>query len=1001
MKLTSTVKHVHKDVPGIPSGHELADAEDVAAAFGTALERAVRRSDRVDVFSEWAEHSVNDIEVSAFVRRAQRVFKDMSVDDIVRSWLVPRAQTLADSGVLYYVQIQIAELGSDLEADTFLKYEAAEYARAVDEAARALSRRAAERRRTHTTELREAPHTDFVATTKSFTLTVPDSVPLSVFFDKYQPSASVPVCVYGGLVKRLSTYTGPVPREMSGALVFVRSALYVYVAATAGSTVASYIVDKNEDEAEAERAVSELLRTVSHEPHVRDFVSVQGLAYFPGYCAEQYTFADFIMNNPTAALYAALGEFSVPSRPTGPVRIHSRETRATGVLSVKRVGENSSDAQYVSHVASPGDVYIRLFVARARSVEEATVFVARVAQLVDLYVREYPRLSKLYRHYIAGYSETAVRPGYTVPAPHDRDPEIFVPNYTRFCPHMPTRVDAVPAGVPAIEFPKASGARYICTDPVYKYPGVRENQLENADTYPYVPCCFKTPQTTKPKYRAYYDDDTEHRTQIRMITTDKVLGEGFFGMLPPAVDTLFRSIDPERLFIRFGVARDLASALDCLNYATGKTHSRTSLVLEANAALCMQDSPGSPVGDLAARAMDTRTYFDITRFYRLCEEAYGVDIYMFNRAGMVAPRSVHGHYAYKRRPRRAVVLYIQEPPGQCELVVSWKVQTNEYVPIHGVPVSETLAAAAQTLFRTWVAGVELFPIPVPEFVVDCTAQYVDTSGKVRGLVILDTFVACDPLPPLNVPWQPRPDASVDPRPVLDKYPRYFAGAGRVRLRPYTTEQVDFNARLARVRLATYVSDVFVYLYSVWRHRTGRAAVAEFVAEQVDRAPDVQYVRPGPDTALVDAVMPGGRFRADSPDLVLRLVYVLRLALARQPDRVRNMHLQKYFDNYYETIDDFRREPGFVVEHVLPAPAAQSCAEIHTRIPLGSDVFVIALGGTLWEARRAAAPGEPAQATVFVYNAADDVVRIPGGARTSLVYQHGGARHWFDLEKYEK
>lgn len=996
MRYSSAVTGKHKEVPDTPSGSDAEDRDRVALAYNTLPERIRIVGPAVDVFDEWSLKDADDIDVSAFVDNMRAIFAEMVLDDIVKGWLADRADRISDA-LGYYVQMQTDALGLDIDVERFLAYDAADYKRSV------LARTGVFRERTVARLERKASlsgsveHTPFRPLMKSFVAAVPDEIPLPVVFDAYTPSPAVPAAVYAGVAKKHPGYSGALPPGAEDRAVFLRvsgnDTATIAVSQSHG-IVAEYFVFDGEDDREVGAVVSGLLGGLAAAPPVAKYTGIQGVVYFLGHIVERYTFADFVMNDSTASSNFALNEFSVPSRDAGPVRIYDKAGGGVGVLSVKRVGEHSADARHLEGKASPGNAYIRLFVAKSASVHDAERFVARVSGLLHLYFSEYKKIHKAYKQYIQNLPEANLHPGFSVPPPLVRDPTIFVANYSRFCPHVPTpAADGVPG---ALEFPRGSGKHYVCTDPVYKYPGVRENNLSNAEEYPYVPCCFKTDQTSKPKYRAYYGGDAEHRVQIRMITTTKPLNPGFFGILPKELGDIVNSIDVGHTYLRHGVSRGPDSFLACLNTCMRKNMTRAKLLTAANAALCAQENPGRTDAEIASGVVDADAYLSPRLYVRLLEEVFNAHIFVFDRAGPVKYPAVQGRYSFRRGKRPVVLVYEHDDVQLCELIVAWDTESDTYVNVHHPSMVAAMEELEAEVHATWIGGKRLYPIPVPEFVPKCTAQYVDAHGKARGLVIDDVYVECDPLPPLNVPTVPKPESEQDCKVLETKYKKYFFGKDFVKLSPYRFLGTSLEAELETTRTARYLCDVFVYLYSAWAARTGRSAVAEFVAEEVRAAPGHRYFRPGPQTSRIPEVMDGPGFAAESREMVRRLVHVLRLALERSPARVKALHAKKYFDNYYASIADFRTG-DFVIAPVDAQQEAETTEPVHRAVPVDTSEFVVDIDDRLWRAREVAVRADGA--TTYVYNSPEDIVKVIGDERTQLVYRRAGVAHAFELRPW--
>ena len=126
---------------------------------------------------------------------------------------------------------------------------------------------------------------------------------------------------------------------------------------------------------------------------------------------------------------------------------------------------------------------------------------------------------------------------------------------------------------------------YSCIDNKnnHLYPGLQKNYLDNFDKFPVVPCCFVSDQSVKldSPYDLYYGDKNMTFEQIKdffiekeasdtathIITTQKLLPSGRFGILPKDIISFLHSIDPIHQYYRKGSVRSVDSIIDALSYA--------------------------------------------------------------------------------------------------------------------------------------------------------------------------------------------------------------------------------------------------------------------------------------------------------------------------------------------------------------------------------------------------------------------------------------------------
>jgi hypothetical protein len=192
----------------------------------------------------------------------------------------------------------------------------------------------------------------------------------------------------------------------------------------------------------------------------------------------------------------------------------------------------------------------------------------------------------------------------------DIDPEKFIPGYARICEkkYAPkilnekevekyfgdSSKDNVENRKHIMLYPKSENEGkqyyYSCKDNKknHLYPGLQRNYLDNFDKFPVVPCCFVTEQSKKQDspYSLYYGEKDmnfellkehflekdEKDTASHIITTQKFITPGRFGVLPKDIISFIHSIDPINLYYRKGSLRTVDSVLDVLLYARKKEY---------------------------------------------------------------------------------------------------------------------------------------------------------------------------------------------------------------------------------------------------------------------------------------------------------------------------------------------------------------------------------------------------------------------------------------------
>ncbi len=999
MLIVSTVKR---------KSHELARAEPefVAPVFGTIPKYVrVNNNATVDLLEEWVERDVaeENIDFVNFYGKVSKIFPNVPEKEVLQLWLARNTILKTDPNVLFYAQLQVQGM---IDIQTFLEYDASDFL-ALLETQKAHAKKAAEKIAESAQKLGTGiPHTPFVPRSKTFKISINISVALNVLFDNATPSKDVPLIAYAGMYKYAPNFVPVQGMDVTSpdAVIVSRKSSdefeRVFVYAVDARLEVEFTTKLEENEADVARVIMSIMG-LQNISSTMEQTSVQGFYFFLGYTVEKYTFADFIMNNEIAASYFSLGEFRTVAKKTASMRIYCHNPKVTAVFSDRKMQPSHIDNKYVGKLLSEGDNYIRVFVTRSQSDADSHKFIELLAKILDLYYREYPSIYKIYKTYIPSFVRQSLSRKYSTPDRVSLDSDIFFPNYSRLCPHAPTPLDDDETAEHSIEFPRESGKRYTCDDPVYKYPGVRENTLDNAEKYPYIPCCFKTDQKSKPKFMEYYGlKKTGHATQIRMITTTKPLNPNFFGVLPENVNNVLVSINPGKAYVRYGVAQRTQSFLDCVSLAVNRKIRRENIPNLVNVAVCCQENPGQSIDTIKKLFTDATQYLDPRRSIRALEEVFGVNIFVFDMTTIVSPNHVQGFYRYKKKTRPVVLIFEHTDIRQCELISEWTIDTTEYLHEHNQRMTPELEKVFDLTYETYAGEFPVKSIPRPEFLDRCVSQYVDMYGKLRGAFIEmsggTVFIETSPLAPLNVPLGNKVDRnnSISETEFTNMYGKYLRDHDDFYVELPKKSSDALEQAQKNMRAANYVSEVFLYMYSVWESR-GSADLTQFVNENTAIIPGYVYNISGPRIEDTKSVLVDGKLACTSATMIERLIFVLRRELINNPARIEEYRQKKYIENYYESIDSFKTG-NFLLATSLPVAQPQTKTYSPCIIPEKSD-YIVKIDAELFHVTSVSSI--PSDCELYIYNSEDQIVKLKGTQPAYLVYKHNDVKHYCRLENY--
>ena len=347
------------------------------------------------------------------------------------------------------------------------------------------------------------------------------------------------------------------------------------------------------------------------------------------------------------------------------------------------------------------------------------------------------------------------------------------------------------------------------------FPGLRENTSKKQDykrEVPDVPCCFTEDQYTKPASRLRKiiqkgtTEGTEEENLYSFIEEENVndIGHilgfnksvpiGRFGQLPYYMNFILENAGYNEFekgkqmlypIFRYGILQSPDSFFHCLEKVKNKQYSilpkpdRIKLVYSSrekmaamNMSILKQEFYDYTEDDIRNILLDKNSYIDPGMWFRLAEEYYNVNIFIFQTSpdfpngAIVYPRFSKVHLRFQLRKDRQTVLIMKninenvEWPFQCELFAKFNPDIKK-----GKKISfyfESNDKFITEIYKIYNKSNKIYTIdknikydyslinsnnPLLKKV---TGQYIDSDGKTRVLHFDKLSICISPIPPLNV-----------------------------------------------------------------------------------------------------------------------------------------------------------------------------------------------------------------------------------------------------------
>lgn len=496
-----------------------------------------------------------------------------------------------------------------------------------------------------------------------------------------------------------------------------------------------------------------------------------------------------------------------------------------------------------------------------------------------------------------------------------------------------------------------------------EYPniGLFENELENMDTYEYLPCCFKSQRNFNNFLDVYYGNKikisggqqtiitTFDRLLLPEIKKENVLAK-HIGTLPNNLNTFLISLygrftTNEIVFYRQGISSEKHSFFDCIKAATGI---KTDINLR-DLTISSQENPDLTLEEMIQLFEDKTKYLDPKRWIRFMEYIFQCNIYVFSNYGKSKEASLsmpyHSGPYLQYKPSYKKTVFILENQNKktkefrCELIIMRElvekdIEKDKCVFMENFPIS-FIDLYTQFYFLSGQEKplIRYSPSPMNHiFSKHFTGQILDSYKKTRCLVLTlpttqkEIYLVCNPIPPLSLPIIKRSDIETDSKNIIDFKDLFSL---KIEIESTTTTiplgmftihvknkdvSTQLNTYEKNSRIATILGEFFIYVYSSYIHKNNKPmndnyTIKSFIDETIVIIPNSHYeIIPSSiidnETMIKYGYYTSEKIIVDNMETLKRLVCLLKLRILNATDEVKIYYTKKEFLNFYKNINDY-------------------------------------------------------------------------------------------------
>jgi uncharacterized protein YxeA len=487
---------------------------------------------------------------------------------------------------------------------------------------------------------------------------------------------------------------------------------------------------------------------------------------------------------------------------------------------------------------------------------------------------------------------------------------------------------------------------YVCTkNPSFTYPGLTTPHENDTG----VACCFKKKQVTddKSQYSKYINGEGTTRSTItpHVLSGNKLLGPTQQAELPDKLKRLFDIKLPSRnhSFMRYGVELSPRSVIRCI----GKALTINEDEYKETPVLAKQEMYDYSTKEIASIFENDDSYVDPRLMVTLLGETDDINIFMFDKNGMIKPRYRNGYYKRKNN-YKSVIIY--EQPRDNGTYSQWEImalvtgKNKQFIFDYDDDISVWLRDMLYRKTGTTVNNIMIprfsgLPIPTGWKI---KSQMFDASGKTRILKCMspenEEFVfQTSPLQPLNYPESIVNSIKPYGKNKQDKFITFAGTDGVVKIKnnimtieisngvslsipleivvedpddiqsptlPVNdTRESSMRENIKYNRISRYIVEYAKWMFSKYGDKQNTNL---FMEERVKIIDKYKYTELRKNFTESSGVVVNGKLIADSVKTKKKIKFIIEMLVLRTPSIFDKYKTMIQVPGYHSTITDFRK-----------------------------------------------------------------------------------------------
>lgn len=632
----------------------------------------------------------------------------------------------------------------------------------------------------------------------------------------------------------------------------------------------------------------------------------------PDQTITQYVFLDMILNDSLFNKYLSIDESYQTKKGFLTVRFHPEKTQSSDFI-VFTLTEQVSNTRYLR-------VKLKGYQTNDRINELRDV----LSKLITHYNNNIKEISTIYRDLGIKIVEEKRKKINTKDVNQLAGQSRQCQNYNRPIQYMTEALalNASETGNTVMKFPKDGDNRVGYEQRFYacergKFPGLTKPPADKSSDIG-VPCCYTAkqddrPQKTKQSPLEIYLYGYDITRNTNKITTPHVLGatkplqNNQQGKLPDILNRKFsKAILNTDALHRNGVDMEAKSLSKCISSATKKIINLEDIASKPH--LARQEMYDYSMNEISDMILGDNIVMDGKLLVSLFEEVLGINIFIFNKDGIVIPRHSHGYFKRKNK-YNSIILYENMIGGKLQYDLISQVRRRETIASEfefGSAMSNLLMDIFNSKLNITINGKETnrftdFDLPNGEII---TGQTFDAYGKTRILQLTNTttnkirMIHTKPLQPYDIGEINIPSRNI--MNIDDDVTYTFDNLSPLRM------------YIKSKRLARYLEDYVFWLFMKYEY----IDIDKFINDKIEV--DTKYVYKGIQKKFneTSGIMRNGKIIVNDEDILKRIRFILSITRTRNKSKIVSYDSLNIIPEYFNNITDFRHNLSTDVNNLI-------------------------------------------------------------------------------------